>query len=89
MVTWTAFAILAMFYLWGKEGSCTEAEVEDWLMRRRNGKEKRVLIIDSLISRGWEVSHAVVVAQFHFRYENLVMRTVGYCALVKFRSCEL
>ena len=41
---------------------CSEGEVEDWLQRRRDGKEERVLITDSMLSRGWEVSHALVIA---------------------------
>ena len=62
---------------------CSDGEVEEWLRRRRNGEEKRCLIIDSAVSRGWEASHALVFALYRTGLENLVMRTVGYCALVK------
>ena len=63
--------------------SCSEVEVEEWLRRRRSGEEKRCLILDWEVSRGWEASHVLVVAFNGDGLENLVMRTVGYCALVK------
>ena len=63
--------------------SCSEAEVEKWLRRRRSGEEERVLILDDQVSRGWEASHLLVVALHSLGWENLVMRAVGYCALVK------
>ena len=64
--------------------SCSETEVEEWLRRRRSGEEERVLIADREVSRGWECSHVLVV-DFGFLsgLENLAMRTVGYCAIVK------
>ena len=46
--------------------------------------EERVLITDEEVSRGWECSHVLVVDSYG--RENLVMRTVGYCALVKERE---
>merc|ERR1712013_52973 len=74
----------ALFYLQeSRSENCTEAELEEWLRGRRNGEEKRVLITDSFLTRGWEVSHALVIAHFDNQFENLVMRTVGYCALIK------
>ena len=68
-----------------EEESCSEVEVEEWLRRRRNGKEERVLIADEQVSRGWECSHVLVVdlTKIGAGLESLVMRTVGYCALVK------
>ena len=47
-------------------------------------EEERVLIADEHVSRGWECSHVLVVdLGGDGGSENLVMRTVGYCALVK------
>ena len=45
--------------------------------------EKRVLILDEFVSRGWEVSHVLVVNSVGGGLENLVMRAMAYCALVK------
>ena len=68
----------------GEHEGCSEAEVEEWLRRRRSGKEeKRCLIADELVSRGWEASHVMVVNLYGSTMENLVMRTIGFCALVK------
>ena len=66
--------------------SCSEVEVEEWIRRRRSGEEERVLIADEDVSRGWECSHVLVVDVGGGGLENLVMRTVGYCALVKRRE---
>ena len=65
---------------------CSEVEVEEWIRKRRSGEEERVLIADQDVSRGWECSHVLVVDLVGSGWENLVMRTVGYCALVKNRS---
>ena len=70
--------------------SCSEVEVEEWIRKRGSGEEERVLFADEEVSRGWECSHVLVV-DFSggsglgggAGMENLVMRTVGYCALVK------
>ena len=56
------------------------------MKRRRSGEEERVLIADEDVSRGWECSHVFVVDLGGLGLENLVMRTVGYCALVKQRK---
>ena len=61
--------------------------MEDWLRRRRSGEEKRCLLADQSVSRGWEARHTLVLGQ-HGEWENLVMRTVGYCALVKKRQSD-
>ena len=55
------------------------------MRRRRSGKEeKRCLIADPEVSRGWEASHVMVVDLYgDGTMENLVMRTIGFCALVK------
>ena len=63
--------------------SCSEVEVEEWIRKRRSGEEERVLIADQDVSRGWECSHVLVVDLGGYGFENLVMRTVGFCALVK------
>ena len=63
--------------------SCSEVEVEEWIRKRRSGEEERVLIADQDVSRGWECSHVLVVNLHGGGLENLVMRTVGYCALVR------
>ena len=76
----------ALVYHYNSNERCSEIKVEEWLRRRRNGKEERVLIADEDVSRGWECSHVLVVDLTGMQdsgLENLVMRTVGYCALVK------
>ena len=56
------------------------------MKKRRSREEERVLFADRWVSRGWECSHVLVVDLFgDDGLENLVMRTVGYCALVKRR----
>ena len=72
----------ALFYHF--EERCSEGEVEEWLRRRRIREEKKVLIVDSDVSRGWEASHILVVSLMGGNgLENLVMRTVGYSTLVR------
>ena len=66
-----------------ERGRCTEREVEEWLRRRRCGDEERILIVEVDASRGWEASHCLVVDGGGFSFENLVMRTVGYCTVVR------
>ena len=64
--------------------SCSEVEVEEWLRKRRSGEEERVLIADHWVSRGWEAGHVLVVDfDGTYGFENLVMRAVGYSAVVK------
>ena len=54
------------------------------MRRRRSGKEeKRCLIADERVSRGWEASHVMVVDLIGIGMENLIMRTIGFCALVQ------
>ena len=73
----------ALVYHMNSKERCSEADVEDWLRRKRRGEEKRVLILDQDVSRGWEASHVLVVSLVEGGFENLVMRTVGYCTVVK------
>ena len=57
------------------------------MRRRRSGKEeKRCLIADEQVSRGWEASHVMVISLRGYPLENLVMRTIGFCTLV-FNEC--
>ena len=54
------------------------------MRRRRSGEEQRILIADQYVSRGWEASHVLVVVMDGYAgLENFVMRTVGYCTIVK------
>merc|ERR1712110_1156857 len=68
-----------LFYYAGSN-KASEAEVEEWLRRRRSGeKEERVLFLDEHVIRGWEASHLLVVSLdvSGIGLENLVMRAVG------------
>ena len=51
----------------------TEAEVEEWLMRWKRGEEKRALVADVYVSRGWEAKEVLAIGLKV--PENLVMRT--------------
>ena len=78
-----AGATALVYYRGSKECIC-ETQVEEWLRRRRSGEERRCLVTDYHVSRGWEASHLLVVALYPGSFwENLVMRAVGYCALVR------
>ena len=59
----------------------TEAEVEEWLMRWKRGEERRALVADVYVSRGWEAKEVLAIGLKV--PENLVMRTCGFCVLVK------
>ena len=65
-----------------KKKEASESEVEEWLKRWKNGEETRVLVTDEDISRGWEASCVVAIAP-SATLENLVMRSCGFCILVK------
>ena len=66
--------------------NCSEVEVEEWLRRRRSGEEEsRCIVTDRGVSRGWEASHLLVVDFKGLGWENLVMRTVGHCTIIKKR----
>ena len=75
--------LMTIVYRKDSIGSCSEVEVEEWLRRRSRGEEQRILIADQHVSRGWEASHVLVVYLRGSGMENVVMRTLGYCALVK------
>ena len=59
----------------------TEADVEEWVRRWKRGEEKRVLLTDDYISRGWEAKDLLVIGSAET--ENLVMRASGFCFLIK------
>ena len=73
----------ALLYTWGgkQKNEATEAEVEEWVSRWKRGEETRLLITDEWISRGFEAKDLVVIS--HSGPENLVMRTCGFCFLIK------
>ena len=73
--------------LYNSTDACSEAEVEQWLRRRRSGKEekRKCLVTDRGVTRGWEASHVLVVDFKGLGWENLVMRTVGHCTIVRKR----
>ena len=68
---------------WGGQGEATEAEVEEWVRRWKRGEERRALVTDEHISRGWEAPAVMVIGEQ--RTENLVMRTCGFCCLIKIK----
>ena len=64
-----------------EKNEATEAEVEEWVSRWKRGEETRLLITDEHISRGFEAKELLVIAENNT--ENLVMRTCGFCFLIK------
>ena len=77
-------AALLYTYDGREKNEATEAEVEEWVRRWKRGEEKRALVTDVEISRGWEARE--LVATGSSSTENLVMRTCGFCLLVKIES---
>ena len=66
----------------GKEkNEATSAEVENWLKRWKRAEERRALVTDQNISRGWEAPAVMVIGKVGT--ENLVMRTCGFCFMIK------
>ena len=74
-------AALLYTYNGGGGKDATEAEVEEWLRRRKRGEEKRALVTDQSMSRGWEAP-SVLVIKFGGK-ENMVMRSTSFCALIE------
>ena len=62
--------------------NASEADVEEWLKRQKKGEEKRALVVDACLSRGWEAD-ALLAMGTGRGTENLVMRTCGFCFLIK------
>ena len=71
--------------LYTKDGrgknEATSAEVENWVMKWKRKEERRALVADDEISRGWEAPAVMVIGEYNT--ENLVMRTCGFCLLIK------
>ena len=59
----------------------TEAEAEEWVRKWKKGEETRALVTDSFISRGWEAKELMAIGDYYT--ENTVMRTCGFCFLIK------
>ena len=68
-------------YHGGEKNEATSAEVENWRMKLKRGNERRVLVTDDDISRGWEAPAVMAIGEYNT--ENLVMRTCGFCFLIK------
>ena len=64
-----------------EKNEATSAEMENWLKRWKRKEERRVLLTDHNIYRGWEAPALMVVAKYDT--ENLVMRTCGFCFLIR------
>ena len=64
-----------------EKNQATSAEVKNWLRRWKRGEERRALVTDQFISRGWEAPAVIVIGKSGT--ENLVMRTCGFCFLIK------
>ena len=81
----TVQGVVGAALLYTKDGreknEATEAEVEEWVRWWKRGEEKRVLVTDAWISRGWEAKELMAIG--YTSTENLVMRTCGFCFMVK------
>ena len=64
-----------------EKNEAKEAEVEKWLRRWKRGEERRALVADEGISRGWETPAVMVIGEYGT--ENLVMRACGFCFLIR------
>ena len=53
----------ALLYTWGgkQKNEATEAAVEEWVRRWKKGEERRTLITDERISRGWEAKELMAI----------------------------
>ena len=63
------------------KNEAAEAEVEEWVSRWKRGDETRLLLTDDWLSRGFEAKYLLVIGGGGT--ENLVMRTCGFCLLIK------
>ena len=68
-------------YMGTEKNEATSAEVENWLKRWKRGEERRALVTDENISRSWEAPAVMVIGIDST--ENLVMRTCGFCFMIK------
>ena len=64
-----------------QKNEATEAEVENWVKKWKRKEERRALVTDDRISRGWEAPALMVIGNSGI--ENLIMRTCGFCFLIK------
>ena len=84
-VMFTVQRVVGAALLYTKDGSgnneANETEVENWLKRWKRGEERRALVTDDRISRGWEAPAVMVIGKRST--ENLVMSTCGFCILIK------
>ena len=64
-----------------EKNEATSAEVENWVKKWKRKEERRALVTDQEISRGWEAPAVMVIGEQRGS-ENLVMRTCGFCFLV-------
>ena len=71
----------ALLYTLTGRKTNSATEVEEWVRRWKKGEETRALVTDDWMSRGWEAKELVAVGSVGI--ENLVMRTCGFCFLVK------
>ena len=55
--------------------------MEEWLKLWKRGEERRALVTDENISHGWEAPAVMVIGDGSL--EKLVMRTCGFCCLIK------
>ena len=66
-----------------EKNEATSARVGNWLQKWKRAGERRALVTDVEISRGWEAPAVMAIGEF--RTENLVMRTCGFCFLIKIK----
>ena len=69
-----------------EKNEATTPEVENWLKMWKRVQERRALLTDQNISRGWEASDVMAVGSSGL--ENLVMRTCCFCYLTKIENIQ-
>ena len=67
--------------LYTTDGKRKSEATEEWVKIWKRGEERRALVTDGEISRGWEAPVVMVVAVYGA--ENHAMRTCGFCFLIK------
>ena len=75
--------VLLYTYDGREKNEATSAEVENWVKRWKRKEERRALVTDDRISRGWEAPAVMVIGETNTK--NLVMRTCGFCFLIKIK----
>ena len=56
-------------------------QVEEWVRKLQMGEERRALVTDGFVSRGWEAKAIVAISSTS--EENLIMRAIGFCFLIR------